>query len=180
MPRVAKRKCKSCGKMFVPVNDTKSVRQLVCTFNCCIIYYQKQKPKSRKLARIVASMMGRRSMGEVKFDAENFEGKKTLSSEYEPDSFTYTVEETKTYTPDYKVKTKKGRIFYIEYKGVLDLETRKKMLRIKDQYPKMDIRLIFQKAANKIRKGSPTTYGMWAEKNGFPWAELNIPRRWLT
>ena len=176
----AKRKCKACGKMFTPEHDTKTVKQLVCKFSCCVLYYNKQKPKSRKLARIVASMVGRRSMGEVRFDAECIEGKKSVQAEYEPDSFQYKVEETKSYTPDYKVQTRSGKTFYIEYKGVLDLETRKKMVRVKQQHPDLDIRFVFQKAANKIRKGSPTTYGMWAEKEGFQWHELTIPRRWLT
>ena len=113
MPRKLKRKCKACGKMFTPEHDTKTVKQLVCKFSCCVLYYNKQKPKSRKLARIVASMVGRRSMGEVRFDADCIEGKKTVQAEYEPDSFQYKVEETKSYTPDYRVLTRSGTLWYL-------------------------------------------------------------------
>ena len=179
VPRKRKRKCKACGKMFTPEHDTRTVKQLVCTFSCCVLYYDKQKPKSRTLARIVASMVGRRSMGEVRFNADHIEGKRGFKSVYEPDSFQYSVQETRTYTPDFRITTKSGAVFYIEYKGVLDLDTRKKMVRVRDQHPQLDIRFVFQKARNKIRKNSPTTYWMWATKNNFKWADNTIPRRWL-
>lgn len=165
--------------MFIPEFDKGKVRQLVCSNSCCVVYYSKQSPKSRRLATEIAKMVGKRSMGEVKFDAENIEGRYSIKAEYEPDSFKYTVEEVRTYTPDFKIRTKSGRIFYIEYKGVLDLDTRKKMVRVKNQYPKLDIRFVFQKAGNKIRKGSKTTYGKWADDNGFLWADNEIPKEWL-
>jgi hypothetical protein len=173
----AKRKCKSCGKLFEPAYDTASVKQMVCCHACCVIHYDKQKPKSRKLARLVAQMVGKRSMGEVKFYAEHMEGKK-FKADYEPDSFEYTVEETRTYTPDFRVRLPR-KMYYIEYKGVLDLETRKKMVRVRDQHPDLDIRFVFQKAGNKIRKGSPTSYGDWCDQNGFLWADNCIPKEWL-
>jgi len=177
--KTKRRRCKACNKLFHPSFDTKSVRQEVCTPSCCVIYYDKQKPKSRKLARIVAGMIGRRSMGEVRFEAANIQGKRSVHADYEPDSFKYTVEETRTYTPDFRILSKSGNTFYIEYKGVLDLETRKKMVRVRDQHPDLDIRFVFQKASNKIRKGSPTSYGMWSDKNGFKWADNHIPKEWL-
>ena len=37
-------------------------------------------------------------------------------------------------------------------------------------------------AKSKIRKGSPTTYGEWATKKGFIWADWKtqkIPKDWL-
>jgi hypothetical protein len=177
-----RRKCKSCSKLFDPVYDKGHVRQLVCCNSCCAAYYDKQKPKSRRLSREVAKMVGKRSMGEVRFYADNIEGKKNFKADYEPDSFQYTVEETRTYTPDFRIQRKgraDGGTFYIEYKGVLDLETRKKMVRVRDQHPSLDIRFVFQKASNKIRKGSPTSYGDWCDKNGFLWADNKIPKEWL-
>jgi len=176
---VRKRKCKSCGKMFTPTWDKGKVKQLVCSNGCCVIYYDKQKPKSRRLATEVAKMVGKRSMGEVRFDAAHIEGKRGFTTEYEPDSYSYVVEETRNYTPDFKIKTKSGKVFYIEYKGVLDLETRKKMVRVRDQHPKLDIRFVFQKGQNKIRRGSKTTYMIWATKNGFKCADNEIPKEWL-
>lgn len=67
----------------------------------------------------------------------------------------------------------------VEAKGELKQTDRVKMLLVKAQHPQLDIRFVFQRANNKIRKGSKTTYWMWAEKHGFPWAEALIPVRWL-
>lgn len=79
------------------------------------------------------------------------------------------------YLPDFVVD---GRII-IETKGRLTYEDRRKMLAAKEQHPDLDIRFVFQRAANVIRKGSLVTYAQWAETNGFPWAEGTIPQEWL-
>ena len=55
----------------------------------------------------------------------------------------------------------------MELKGKLDPASRKKMLYIKAQYPEQKIVFVFQNPNVKINKKSPTTYKMWAEKNGF-------------
>lgn len=179
MPNNRKRKCRECGVYFVPQFDSPSVKQIVCSARCCVGYYDKLKIKTRRTARATASMVGMRSMGEVKFVAEFITGKKGFKAHYEKDTFSYTVEEDRTYTPDFRIETKSGKVFYIEYKGVLDLETRKKMVRVRDQHPELDVRFVFQKARNKIRKGSPTSYGMWCDQNGFKWADNCIPKGWL-
>jgi hypothetical protein len=80
-----------------------------------------------------------------------------------------------TYTPDFQLEN--GII--IEAKGKLDINDRKKMVLVKAQHPKLDIRFVFQKASNKIYKGSPTTYAEWAEKEGFLWANGLIPEEWI-
>lgn len=79
------------------------------------------------------------------------------------------------YTPDFVLPN--GII--IEVKGLLQLEDRKKHLLLKEQYPNLDIRFVFQNAKNKISKGSKTTYAMWAEKHGFKYAQRSIPESWL-
>jgi hypothetical protein len=154
------------------------VRQVVCSDSCCVIHYDGQKPKSRKLAREIAKMVGKRSMGEVRFFADHLEGTK-IKAEYEPDSFDYHVDKICTYTPDFKITRPRKRPFYLEFKGVLDLATRNKMKLVKKQHPKIDIRFVFQVASNKIRKGSKTTYGMWADQHGFLWSDNCIPKGWL-
>jgi len=58
---------------------------------------------------------------------------------------------------------------------VLDGKTRKKMKLVKKFNPKLDIRLIFEKASNKIYKGSKTTYGEWADLHGFKWTDNTLP-----
>jgi hypothetical protein len=71
---------------------------------------------------------------------------------------------------------KNGHMVYLEYKGVLDGKTRKKMKLVKKQHPKLDIRIIFEKASNKIYRGSKTTYGMWADQHGFKWEDNVMPK----
>lgn len=93
--------------------------------------------------------------------------------EYEPDKFTYTL--TKTYTPDFKLPNG----IYVESKGVLRASDITKLRAFKEQHPEVDLRLLFQNAKNKVRRGSKTTYGEWATKNGFIWAEgMEIPDDW--
>ena len=67
----------------------------------------------------------------------------------------------------------------VETKGRWVLEDRKKHLLIKKQHPELDIRIVFQSARTKIRKGSKTTYGDFCDKHGIQWAEKNIPESWL-
>ena len=170
-----KRKCNTCKKSFTPEHDTLLVRQKVCSCRCAVPYYASIKPKSRKLARIVSGMVGRRSMAEVKFDAKYIEGQR-IDARYEDDTFEYFVSETRKYTPDWTVFKRSGGKVYLEYKGVLDGTTRKKMKLMKQQHPKLDIRLIFEKAGNKIYKGSKTTYGQWATQHGFKWEDNAMPK----
>lgn len=79
------------------------------------------------------------------------------------------------YTPDFILPN--GII--VEAKGILQLADRQKHLLIKEQYPQLDIRFVFQNPKNKIRKGSKTTYGEWADKHGFLWSTRYIPEAWL-
>lgn len=67
----------------------------------------------------------------------------------------------------------------IEAKGVLDLETRQNMVWVREQHPELDIRSVFQRASNPIRRGSKTTYADWANQNGFLWCERTIPEAWF-
>jgi hypothetical protein len=130
-------------------------------------------------------MVGKRSIGEIRFTAEHLEVHKGLDYGYELDTFEYRVEETRKYTPDFTLVIRKptirtkGKIIYIEYKGVLDQQTRKKMLLVKKQYPTLDIRIVFQRGKNKIYKGSKTTYMDWAKQHRFPAADNEVPLSWL-
>jgi len=178
MAKVKKRRCKICKKMFGLIHQTTTINPMVCSCKCAVIFYDKlPKPKGRAASREVAAMVGRRSMAEVKFDASFIEGKK-VDAFYESDTFEYRVEETKKYTPDWLVVTPTTE-FHIEFKGVLDMATRKKMKLVKQQHPELDIRIIFERAANKITKKSKTTYSMWADQHGFPWADNTLPKEWL-
>lgn len=80
-----------------------------------------------------------------------------------------------TYTPD--ILLTNGII--VEVKGLFEAEDRQKMLRIKEQYPHLDIRFVFDNFNNRLYKGSPTTYAKWCEKYGFPYASKLIPDSWF-
>lgn len=98
--------------------------------------------------------------------------------QYEPDRLKFKQPEvTRTYIPDWKVKDK----VYIETKGKLTSEDRKKMKWVQEQYPDYIFYLFFQNARVKIRKGSKTSYGDWATKAGFIWSDLRdgLPEEWL-
>ena len=56
---------------------------------------------------------------------------------------------------------------------------RKKHILIKKQHKKVDVRILFINANNKIYKGSKTTYGAWCTKHDILWCEKRIPREWL-
>lgn len=56
---------------------------------------------------------------------------------------------------------------------------RQKMIFVKRQHPDLDIRFVFQNPNLPIYKGSKTTYAMWADTHGFPWAAKRIPDEWI-
>ncbi len=80
------------------------------------------------------------------------------------------------YTPDFWLTN--GII--IETKGRFVTADRAKMKLIKEQYPDLDIRFIFSNASSRISKRSRTTYGMWCDAHGYPWAHRTVPKAWLT
>lgn len=97
------------------------------------------------------------------------------STKYEPEKYPYTQPEiNRTYTPDFRTS---GEKIYLEAKGKLDLDTRKKMLWFKESNPDIRIIFLFQNADNKLTKRSKTTYGEWATANGFEW--LDFRKDWL-
>lgn len=97
------------------------------------------------------------------------------SVKYEPQKYKFIQPEIeRTYIPDFK--TGRSNI-YIEAKGKLDLDTRKKMLWFRDSNPNVRIIFLFQNPDNKITKRSKTTYAMWANDNGFEW--LDFRKDWL-
>jgi hypothetical protein len=80
------------------------------------------------------------------------------------------------YTPDFEL----ANGILVEAKGYLRPTDRSKMVKARDQNPQCDIRFLFANAQNPVKKGSKTTYAMWAEKNGFKWASgIEIPQEWI-
>lgn len=125
--------------------------------------------KSYKRAR----KEGYRSGLEVRIAADL--KKSGIDAEYEPFKITYTEPETThKYTPDYVLPN--GIV--IESKGMFKSSDRKKHKLIKAQHPRLDIRFVFSNAHAKIGKKSKTTYAMWCEANGIPWADKDVPEEW--
>jgi len=163
------KECAVCGDKCV--NE-------ICSPKCCLVIWEKTKPKNKANARRVARMIGLRSIGEVKFAATLDEAGVLYT--YEPDSFKY-VPPPQKYTPDFRIKKRKrsGGYMYLEYKGNLKGSDRRKLLLVKAQHKDLDIRLVFEKPLNKINKQSNTTYAAWCEQHEFPWAEKELPKEWL-
>lgn len=100
--------------------------------------------------------------------------KRTL--EYEPARPAIHYVAPARYIPDFRLPN--GLL--IECKGYFGARDRRKMLQVKRNNPHLDIRLVFQRANNRLTK-SPNSmmYWQWAEKHGFPWAEEAIPEEWF-
>lgn len=87
---------------------------------------------------------------------------------YESEKIPYVI--SGHYIPDFVVKTPKGTL-YIEAKGYLRPEHKRKMVAVRKQHPAHDIKIVFYAFKRKDIA--------WAERNGFPWAVANIPEDWL-
>ena len=98
-----------------------------------------------------------------------------IKFEYEKHKILY-VPKVRTYTPDFYIPATN---IYIEAKGEFDKADRVKMALVKEQHKKLDIRMVFMNARNRIYKGSKTTYADWCLKHDFRWAEGSIPMEWL-
>jgi len=99
-----------------------------------------------------------------------------VAYEYETTKIQYVVPESvHKYTPDFVLPN--GII--VETKGRFTLPDRKKHLLIQKQRPDLDIRFVFSNSKTKISKGSKTSYADWCTKNGFIYADKEIPEEWL-
>lgn len=103
--------------------------------------------------------------------------KRQIQFDFETEKLKYILE--KNYVPDFILYTKKGKKIYIETKGRLTQSDRQKMLAVQKAHPDKDIRFVFMRSREKLAKNSKTTYAMWAEKNGFVWADKYLPKEWL-
>lgn len=106
--------------------------------------------------------------------AENLK-KRKIKFKYETNKIKYQVPESShTYIPDFELPS--GII--VEAKGKFDPEARKKMKLIKEQYPDLDIRILFMRD-QPIRKGSKTLYSDWCTANDYQFAFKEIPSEWI-
>ena len=128
----------------------------------------------RKSNLATARKLGFRSGFEGKISKQLEEA--GVKVEYETTKIKYVVPESlHTYTADFQLPN--GII--VETKGRFIAADRKKHLLIKAQHPRLDIRFVFQNSKNKISKASKTSYADWCIKNGFIYADKEIPKEWL-
>jgi len=111
-----------------------------------------------------------RSSLERRLDIEIEEG--GFEALYEPVRIPYSL--ACHYVPDYVLPN--GIV--IEAKGYFTSTDRRKMRVVKEQYPNLEIRFVFGRAANRLNKRSHTSYARWADTKGFLWANRSIPRDW--
>ena len=109
----------------------------------------------------------RRSKLELKFE-EIIKGF-NIEYDYEVTKIPYTVPESNhTYTVDWTLIN--GLL--VETKGYLsDHRERYKYVLLKQQYPDMDLRFVFDNP-NKLCGGTKMTHAKWAEKYGFPYCSI--------
>lgn len=100
-----------------------------------------------------------------------------IAYKYEELTLEYVQPEKKRkYTPDIVLEDS-GIV--IEIKGRWVTADRQKISMIKQQYPDLDLRMVFSNSKAKISKKSKTTYGAYCDKLGIPYADKRIPEEWL-
>jgi len=115
--------------------------------------------------RLAAQKAGFRSGLEARFAALH------PGLAYEPKSFEYQVSEVRKYTPDFV--SEDGKTWY-EIKGMFTSGDRKKMVMLKEQYPDINIIMVFQRPFNRLTKSPKSkTYAQWAEWAGFQWSQFS-------
>jgi len=96
-----------------------------------------------------------------------------ISYEYEKRRLSYEL--PRVYIPDFELAN--GII--VEAKGWFKPEDRRKMIEVQRVNPSADIRFVFQTASLKLSRGTKSaTYGQWATRHGFIWAEGTVPDTW--
>lgn len=105
-----------------------------------------------------------------KFETRIFNSlkRRKVSFKYESEKIPYIF--SGHYIPDFVIQTPNGKV-YIETKGYLRPEHKRKMVAVKKLNPALDIRILFYaRKAKDIR---------WAEKAGFVYAIETIPSEWF-
>ena len=119
----------------------------------------------------------RRSKLEMKFEEILIANQ--VEYDYEVTKISYVVPESKhIYTVDWTCLN--GLL--IETKGYLsDHQERTKYVLLKQQYPDLDLRFVFDNV-NKLCGGTKYTHGTWATKNGFKFCSIKdteVIKQWL-
>lgn len=97
---------------------------------------------------------------------------------YETTKLKYTLPAT---SHSYLIDFELGLNSFLETKGRLTFQDRRKYLAVRDQHPEITLRFFFDKSDNKLYKGSKTSYADWCLKNGFEYTDTKkgLPKEWL-
>jgi predicted nuclease of restriction endonuclease-like RecB superfamily len=95
-------------------------------------------------------------------------GKTGCSFSYETEKIPYVI--AGHYIPDFIIDTPTGKV-YVEAKGYLRPEHKRKMIAVKKCNPNIDLRILFYASRKENNK--------WAEKNGFRYAIKSVPEEWI-
>jgi len=121
-----------------------------------------------------ARALGYRSGLEVKIARELEEA--GVKAGYETVTIRYVIpERASRYTVDFVLPNG----ILAETKGRFLTEDRKKHRLLREQYPELDVRLVFSNPDALIGKRSKTTYAKWCDMIGIPYAAKSIPQEWL-
>ncbi|MAZ33848.1 MAG: putative endonuclease I [Prokaryotic dsDNA virus sp.] len=131
-------------------------------------------PRFTRLKTIGSQTLKFRSKFEKKIWNNAKKSKRKIEYEPQDSHLSYTL--SRKYIPDFRLPNG----ILVEAKGRFTSQDRTKMLRVQLENPGLDIRLLFQRANNRLTK-SPNSlmYWQWAERHGFEWAEgETIPAQW--
>lgn len=108
--------------------------------------------------------------GRNRFEKETYKHllKKKVNFDYESEKIAYVI--AAHYIPDFIIRSPLGRT-YIECKGYLRPEDKRKLIAVKKTNPWMDLRMLFYEDNKKNIR--------WAIRNGFKYAVGEIPDAWL-
>lgn len=99
---------------------------------------------------------------------------KNVGALYEADRFKFI--KPSHYVPDFKITDG----VYVETKGYFSPSNRSNLLCFREQYPDIDIRMVFQNSRNRLNTHSKTTYANWCDSHGFKWWDIRdgLPIHW--
>lgn len=93
---------------------------------------------------------------------------------YEACRIPYQITVVRSYVPDWILPK---QCIVIEAKGLFSKADRDKMLLLKQQYPDLDIRMVFLRPTDKITRKQ--TYADWCDAHGFPYCKgPDLPHDW--
>ncbi len=97
-----------------------------------------------------------------------------VSFGYETERLNYTL--SGSYLPDFVIVMSDSRKVYVETKGYLRSEDKRKLVAVKKQHPLIDLRILFYPFKSQKRE---IQYTRWAIKNKVPYAIGKIPKEWF-